>query len=121
MDLKMKSNPAGRRGGWFSANWLHGDWAIAGDYYFDGGSWGELAPGKQCLQIDQEKEFNICAVLVWHYHQQARVYFDVVVQVFDDPNIVLRLTLYLLANFGSAQSDPNKSGYLKTPFYEKPD
>ncbi len=56
-----------------------------GDKEGDEGSWVEFAPGKQWVQIDLEKESNIYAVLVWHYHSQARVYFDVVVQVSDDP------------------------------------
>ena len=37
------------------------------------------------MQIDLEKEADIYAVMVWHFHSQARVYFDVVVQVSDDP------------------------------------
>ncbi|HWD93250.1 MAG TPA: discoidin domain-containing protein [Verrucomicrobiae bacterium] len=56
-----------------------------GDKAGDEGSWVELAPGKQWVQIDLQKESNIYAILVWHYHSQARVYLDVVVQVSDDP------------------------------------
>ena len=56
-----------------------------GDKEGDEGSWVELGPGKQWVQIDLEKEANIYAILVWHFHSQARVYFDVVVQVSDDP------------------------------------
>jgi hypothetical protein len=56
-----------------------------GDKEGDEGSWVELDPGKQWVQIDLEKESDIYAVLVWHFHSQARVYFDVVVQVSDDP------------------------------------
>jgi hypothetical protein len=55
-----------------------------GDKEGDEGSWVELGPGKQWVQIDLEKESDISAVLVWHFHSQARVYFDVVVQVSDD-------------------------------------
>jgi hypothetical protein len=56
------------------------------------GSWVELAPGKQWVQIDLEKEADIYAVLVWHYHSQARVYLDVVVQISDDPNFAKGVT-----------------------------
>ena len=56
-----------------------------GDKEGDEGSWVELGPGRQWVQIDLEKEANIYAILVWHYHSQARVYRDVVVQVSDDP------------------------------------
>jgi hypothetical protein len=56
-----------------------------GDKEGDEGSWVELGPGKQWVQIDLGTDANIYAVLVWHFHSQARVYFDVVVQVSDDP------------------------------------
>jgi len=56
-----------------------------GDKEGDEGSWVELGPGRQWVQIDLEKEANIYAIIVWHYHSQARVYRDVVVQVSDDP------------------------------------
>lgn len=56
-----------------------------GDKEGDEGSWVELAPGKQWVQIDLQKEADIYALMVWHFHSQARVYFDVAVQVSDDP------------------------------------
>lgn len=56
-----------------------------GDKEGDEGSWVELGPSKQWVQIDLEKESEISAMLVWHFHSQKRVYFDVVVQVSDDP------------------------------------
>ena len=56
-----------------------------GDKEGDEGSWVELAPGKQWVQIDLAKRATISAVLIWHFHSQARVYRDVVVQVSDDP------------------------------------
>jgi hypothetical protein len=55
-----------------------------GDKDGNEGSWVELGPGKQWVQIDLAKEANIYAVLIWHFHSQARVYRDVVVQVSDD-------------------------------------
>ncbi len=57
-----------------------------GDKAGDEGSWVELGPGKQWVQIDLAKSSNVYALLVWHFHSQARVYRDVVVQVADDPN-----------------------------------
>jgi hypothetical protein len=50
----------------------------------DEGSWVELGPGKQWVQIDLAKSADIYAVLIWHFHSQARVYRDVVAQVSDD-------------------------------------
>jgi hypothetical protein len=68
------------------------DLVTDGDKEGDEGSWVELAPGKQWVQIDLEKDSNIYAVLVWHYHSQARVYFDVAVQVSDDPTFAKGVT-----------------------------
>jgi len=51
----------------------------------DEGNFVELGQGKQWVQIDLQKSGTIYAVALWHYHSQARVYFDVVVQISDDP------------------------------------
>jgi hypothetical protein len=61
------------------------DLVTDGDKEGDEGSWVELGPGKQWVQIDLEKESDIYALMVWHFHSQARVYFDVVAQISDDP------------------------------------
>jgi hypothetical protein len=61
------------------------DLVTDGDKEGDEGSWVELGPGRQWVQIDLEKPADIYAVLVWHFHSQERVYRDVVVQVSDDP------------------------------------
>ena len=61
------------------------DLVTDGDKAGDEGSWVELGPGKQWVQIDLAKEADIYAVIVWHFHQQKRVYRDVIVQVSDDP------------------------------------
>ena len=60
------------------------DLVTDGDKEGDEGSWVELAPGKQWVQIDLEKPAEIAAILVWHFHSQERVYRDVVVQVSND-------------------------------------
>jgi hypothetical protein len=62
------------------------DLVTDGDKAGDEGSWVELGPGKQWVQIDLGKSANIYALLLWHFHSQARVYRDVVAQVSDDPN-----------------------------------
>src|SRR5215469_9173018 len=61
------------------------DLVTDGDKAGDEGSWVELGPGKQWLQIDLARSANIYAVILWHFHSQARVYRDVVAQVSDDP------------------------------------
>jgi hypothetical protein len=55
------------------------------------GSYVELGPGKQYVQIDLEQEAKLYAIVIWHYHSQARVYHDVVVQTAADPDFVLNV------------------------------
>ncbi|MHC4157674.1 MAG: hypothetical protein ACYSSO_01205 [Planctomycetota bacterium] len=52
------------------------------------GSYVELGPFLQHITIDLGAKYDIYAVLLWHFHKQARVYFDVVVQVADDPDFI---------------------------------
>jgi hypothetical protein len=52
----------------------------------------EFGPGKQYVQIDLKTPYELQAILVWHYHSQARVYRDVVVQVSDDKDFVSGVT-----------------------------
>jgi len=49
------------------------------------GSYVEIGPGKQYFQVDLNGRYQIFAIVVWHYHAQARAYHDVVVQLADDP------------------------------------
>ena len=56
------------------------------------GSYVELAPFLQHVTIDLEEPHEIFAVVVWHYHGQPRVYFDVVVQTADDPDFITNVT-----------------------------
>ncbi len=44
----------------------------------------ELGPGKQWIQIDLGASYLLHALLIWHYHSQARVYRDVIAQVSED-------------------------------------
>ncbi|MBR9998885.1 MAG: hypothetical protein KFF73_07940 [Cyclobacteriaceae bacterium] len=56
------------------------------------GSFVELAPGKQHITIDLEKKHTLYAIFLWHYHLEARVYRDVIVQVSDDPDFIMGVT-----------------------------
>ena len=58
-----------------------------GDGYFI-----ELGPGKQWVQLDLGASYPLQAILAWHYHSQARVYHDVVVQVSDDKDFLKGVT-----------------------------
>ena len=59
-----------------------------GDKEAADGSYVELGPFVQNVTIDLEAMYDIYAIVVWHYHKQARVYFDVVVQVADDADFI---------------------------------
>lgn len=48
------------------------------------GNYVELGPGLQHVTIDLGEEAKIYAIVVWHYHMNARIYHDVVVQIADD-------------------------------------
>lgn len=65
-----------------------GDLSLVTDADKDGadGSFVELGPGQQWVQIDLGEEVSVSAIALWHFHKQARVYKDVVVEVSDDPD-----------------------------------
>ena len=52
----------------------------------------ELGPGKQYVQIDLGKPSQLAALVVWHYHQDSRVYRDVVVQIAEDADFIIGVT-----------------------------
>jgi hypothetical protein len=52
----------------------------------------ELGPMKQWIQIDLGASYALYAILVWHFHSQARVYRDVVVQVSNDRDFLKNVT-----------------------------
>lgn len=79
-------------------------WIVDGHKEATEGSQVELDPFKQSVTIDLEAPHTIYAILFWHYHRQARIYFDVVVQVADDPDFVTNVcTLF-------NNDDDNSSG-----------
>lgn len=65
---------------------VHGDLKqiTDGDKHYARTSLVELPEGLQWVQIDLGKEHEIYAILVWHFHEGKRVYFDVVVQLSND-------------------------------------
>jgi len=52
------------------------------------GSFVELGPFSQHITIDLGSKQNIYAIILWHFHKQPRVYFDVIVQVADDREFI---------------------------------
>jgi len=76
----------------------------------------EFGPGVQWVQIDLGAPARLAAIAVWHFHSQARVYHDVVVQVSADPEFRTGVrTLYNNDGDNSAQrgkgTDP---AYIET-------
>ena len=52
-----------------------------GDKSGTDGTYVELGPTPQWVQIDLGATAKIAAIVAWHFHSQARVYHDVIVQV----------------------------------------
>lgn len=55
-----------------------------GDKTGTDGTYVELGPGTQWVQIDLGAPARVAAVAMWHFHSQARVYHDVLIQLADD-------------------------------------
>jgi len=59
-----------------------------GDKEAADGSYVELGPFVQHVTVDLGKQQEIYAIVMWHYHKQPRVYFDVVVQLSNDKDFI---------------------------------
>jgi hypothetical protein len=59
-----------------------------GDKEAADGSFVELGPNKQWVQIDLGSKHAVHAIMLWHYHLQARIYRDVVVQTAADADFL---------------------------------
>jgi hypothetical protein len=59
-----------------------------GDKEAADGSYVELGPLMQYVTIDLEKQCELYAIVMWHYHKQPRVYSDVVVQLSNDKDFI---------------------------------
>ncbi len=89
------------------------------DMITDGGKSGgdgyfvELGPGSQWVQIDLGASHPLSAILLWHYHTQARVYRDVVVQVSSDASFKTGVTTV----FNNDHDNSSKLGQGKEKEY----
>lgn len=63
-----------------------------GDKTGTDGTYVELGPTPQWVQIDLGATAKVAAIAVWHFHSQARVYHDVVVQVSNDKDFKTGVT-----------------------------
>ena len=86
-----------------------------GDKEAADGSYVELGPFTQQITIDLEATHDIYAMVFWHYHKQARVYFDVVVQISDDSEFKKSTTVYNNDHDNSAEQGTGKDNhYVET-------
>lgn len=82
------------------------------------GSFVELGPMKQWVQIDLGKKSSLYAICIWHYFLEARSYHDVIVQVADDKDFKKDVhTVYNNDQDNSSQSGVGKERpYIDTHF-----
>jgi len=73
-----------------------------GDKQAGDGHYVELGPFLKHVTIDLEGTYDIYAVVLWHYHQQARVYSDVIVQIADDPDFTENVTTIFNNDFDNS-------------------
>ncbi|MBM4033878.1 MAG: hypothetical protein FJ291_19165 [Planctomycetes bacterium] len=59
-----------------------------GDKRGSDGSYVELGPGRQWVQIDLGRSFALHAIVAWRFHGEARFYHDAIVQVSDDRDFI---------------------------------
>jgi hypothetical protein len=64
------------------------EWITDGNKAGTDGTYVELKPGLQNIVIDLETKCVVYAIVVWHYHKEARSYAGVVVQTADDPDFI---------------------------------
>ena len=57
---------------------------VDGDKSYEQKSLLGIAEGKQWVQIDLGAPHNVYAIMLWHFHEGDRVYFDVKVEIADD-------------------------------------
>ena len=69
------------------------DMITDGDKEAADGSYVELGPFLQHVIIDLEALHEIYAVVIWHFHKEPRVYFDVIAQVADEPDFVANVRI----------------------------
>ena len=67
---------------------------VDGDKSYNESSMIELPEGIQWVQIDLGAKHEVYAVLLWHYWHRKSVYFDVIVQVSNDPEFKTGVTTF---------------------------
>ncbi|MBN1817831.1 MAG: hypothetical protein JW828_10755 [Sedimentisphaerales bacterium] len=65
-----------------------------GDKEASDGHYVTLGPGLQQVTIDLGDLYEVYAIVVWHYHKEARAYYDVIVQVDEWGDFTYPVTLF---------------------------
>lgn len=73
-----------------------------GDKAGTDGSFVELGPDQQWVQIDLQKPAEVCAICLWHYHAEGRIYHDVIIQLADDPDFIENVTTVFNNDFDNS-------------------
>ena len=84
-----------------------------GDKEGSEGTYVEFGPGVQWVQIDLGAPATLHAIVCWHFHAQARVYHDVIVQVSDDAEFKAGVTTL----YNNDIDNTAKLGVGKDPAY----
>ncbi len=69
------------------------DMITDGDKEGADGSYVELDPFEQQVTIDLGGLYEIYALVIWHYHKETVVYYDVAVQTADDPDFITNVNI----------------------------
>ncbi len=77
------------------------------------GSFVELMPGKQWVQIDLEATHTLQKIAVWHFHKMPGAYLDVIIQASDDREFHSGVTTL----WNSDHDDTSGLGKGKDPTY----
>ena len=75
---------------------------VDGDKGYVQRSMVELPQGVQWVQIDLGAEYETYAILLWHFHVDKRVYFDVVVQSANDPEFKTGVTILYSTDYDNS-------------------
>ena len=69
-------------------------------------------------RIDLEQEYEIYAIVIWHYHSMARVYRDVIVEVADDVDFIDNVRLVFNNDHDNSCGKGIGKGYEYVETYE---
>jgi hypothetical protein len=73
-----------------------------GDKAGTDGSYVELGPDQQWVQIDLGVRAEVYAFVVWHYHAEGRVYHDVVIRLADDADFTQNVSTVFNNDFDNS-------------------